>query len=69
MFSGPAFPLMGAYFPSWILCFFIALVIVLLLRVLFIRIGLDDLLPFRLTAYTAMVIAIACGLALVIYGR
>jgi len=34
-----------------------------------IRIGLDDILPFRLTAYTAIVIAIACGLALFVYGR
>lgn len=69
MFSGPSFYIFGAFFPSWMLCLFIALIIVLLLRVVFIRTGLDDLLTFRLTAYTAMVIAIACGLALVVYGR
>lgn len=67
--SGPSFSLLGAYFPSWMLCLLIAILITLLLRVVFIRIGLDDILPFRLTAYTAIVIAIACGLALFVYGR
>lgn len=69
MFSGPSFYVFGAFFPSWMLCLFIALIIVLLLRVVLIRTGLDDLFTFRLTAYTAMVIAIACALALVVYGR
>ena len=67
--AGPSFALFGAYFPSWMLCLFIALIAVILLRVIFIRIGLDDLIPFRLTAYTALLIAIACGLALFVYGR
>ncbi|MCL7999955.1 hypothetical protein M8994_17095 [Brucella sp. 21LCYQ03] len=51
------------------LCLLIAVVITILVRVVMIRIGLDDVLPFRLTAYTAIVIAIACGLALFVYGR
>jgi len=67
--SGPSFSLLGAYFPSWMLCLLIAIVITILVRVVMIRIGLDDILPFRLTAYTAIVIAIACGLALFVYGR
>lgn len=69
MFSGPTFYVFGAFFPSWLLCLFVALIIVLLLRVVFIRTGLDDLFAFHLTAYTAMVIAIACAMALVVYGR
>jgi len=51
------------------LCLLIAIIIAILLRVVFIRLGVDDILPFRLTAYTAIVIAIACGLALFVYGR
>jgi len=51
------------------LCLLVAIVITILLRVVFIRLGVDDILPFRLTAYTAIVIAIACGLALFVYGR
>lgn len=67
--SGPSFPLFGAYFPSWMLCLFVAIIITVLLRAVFIRLGIDDLLPFRLTAYTAIVIATASGLAFFVYGR
>lgn len=69
MFSGPSIYIFGAFFPSWMLCLFLALIIVLLIRVVFIRTGIDDLLTFRLTTYTAMLIAVASVLALVIYGR
>ncbi|MFC4625930.1 YtcA family lipoprotein [Daeguia caeni] len=67
--SGPSFSLFGAYFPSWMLCLGIAIVLTIIIRILFIRIGLDDLLTFRLTTYTAITIAIACGLAYYVYGR
>lgn len=67
--AGPSFSLFGAYFPSWMLCLLIAIIITLLLRVVFIRLGIDDILPFRLTAYTAIVIAIASSLAIFVYGR
>ncbi|MBC8716750.1 hypothetical protein H5024_03830 [Ochrobactrum sp. Marseille-Q0166] len=67
--SGPSFSLFGAYFPSWMFCLLVAIIIALLLRVIFIRLGIDDILPFRLTAYTAIVIAIASSLALFVYGR
>lgn len=69
MLSGPSFALFGAYFPSWMACLFFALIIVIMLRVVFIRVGLDDVLSFRLAAYTAMVIAIASGMAILIYGQ
>lgn len=69
MLSGPSFYIFGAFFPSWMLSLFVALIIVLLVRVIFIRTGLDDLLTFKLTAYTAMVIAITCAMSLVVYGR
>jgi hypothetical protein len=51
------------------LCLAIAIVITIVLRAIFIRTGLDDILVFRLITYTGMVIAIACGLALFVYGR
>jgi DNA-binding XRE family transcriptional regulator len=67
--SGPSFSLFGAYFPSWMMCLAIAIIVTVMLRAIFIRTGLDDILAFRLITYTAMVIAIACGLALFVYGR
>ncbi len=67
--SGPSFYLFGAYFPSWMLCLLVAVVTTLLLRVVFIWVGIDDILPFRLTAYTAIVVTIACAVLLFVYGR
>lgn len=69
MIQGPSFYLVGAFFPSWMLCLAAALIIVLVVRLIFIRIGLEDLLTFRLLTYTAMVVAIAYAFALIIYGR
>lgn len=69
MLQGPSFYLVGAFFPSWMLCLAAALIIVLVVRLIFIRIGLEDLLTFRLLTYTAMVVAIAYAFALIIYGR
>ena len=67
--SGPSFYLFGAYFPSWMLCLLVAVVVTLVVRAVFIWVGIDDILPLRLTAYTAMVVTIACAVLLLVYGR
>lgn len=69
MLQGPSFYWGGAFFPSWMLCLAAALIIVLVVRLIFIRIGLEDMLTFRLLTYTAMVVAFAYAFALIIYGR
>ena len=51
------------------LCLLVAVIVTLVVRAVFIWVGIDDLLPFRLTAYTAMVITIACAVLLLVYGR
>jgi len=51
------------------MCLGIAIIVTVVLRAIFIRTGLDDILAFRLITYTGIVIAIACGLALFVYGR
>lgn len=70
--SGPANPslsLFGAYFPSWMLCVLAGILGALVIRVVLIRIGIDDLLPLRLVVYTSIAAALAFVLALVIFGR
>lgn len=69
MVQSPTFYMVGAFFPSWMICLAGAILIVLIIRLIFIRTGLDDLLTFRLITYTAMVVAIALALALFIYGH
>ena len=48
----PSVPLFGAYFPSWLICTAAGVIGAVLVRVLFIRIGLDAQLPLRLLLYT-----------------
>lgn len=69
MLSNPSIPLFGAYFPAWMLCAFIALLVTLLVRAIFVRVGLDDILPLRLTSYTALAVAVGCALALATFDR
>lgn len=67
--SIPSYPLLGAYFPSWLISAAFGIIVTLALRAVFIRIGLDDLLPWRLAVYASIAAAIACLWALTVYGR
>lgn len=52
--GAPAFPLVGAYFPDWMLCAMIGIGASLLLRALFLPVGIDAVLGFRLLTYVAL---------------
>ena len=65
----PSFPLFGAYFPAWLACATFGIVGALVVRVVFVRIGVDDVLPWRLLVYTCLGAGIAFALALLVYGR
>ncbi len=65
----PSFPLFGAYFPAWLACAAFGIVGALVVRAVFIRIGLDDVLPWRLLVYTCLGAGLAFALALLVYGR
>ncbi|MFK4826082.1 YtcA family lipoprotein [Paenochrobactrum sp. BZR 588] len=69
MVHSPTFYMVGAFFPTWMICLAGAIAIVLIIRMIFIRTGLEELLTFRLITYTAMVVAIAFALAFLIYGH
>ncbi|MGU3574959.1 YtcA family lipoprotein [Brucellaceae bacterium C25G] len=69
MVQSPTFYMIGAFFPSWMLCLAGGIISVMIIRVVFIRVGLDDLMTFRLITYTAMVFMISLALAFFIYGR
>lgn len=67
--SAPTYPFLGAFFPAWMLYAFVSVILTLMVRGVFIRVGVDDLLPLRLTSYTALAIAIGCALALATFDR
>jgi hypothetical protein len=65
----PSVPLFGAYFPSWLICAAVGVLGAVLLRVIFVKIGLDELLPLRLLVYTCIAAIMGLVLALTLYGR
>lgn len=67
--TSPAVPLFGAYFPSWLICLLAGVIGSVLVRVVLVRIGLDDGLPFRLLTYTCVAAIIGFVLALTVFGR
>lgn len=67
-FSSPSYALFGAFFPSWMLYASIALIVTVMVRAVFIRVGVDDALPLRLVTYTAIAVATTSALALIADG-
>lgn len=67
--TAPAIPLFGAYFPSWLLCALIGILGAVIVRLVFIRAGLDDALPIRLPVYVCIAAAIGFAVSLLGFGR
>lgn len=57
----------GSYFPSWLLCAAIGIIGAVLVRVIFIRLQIDDFLPFRLLGYITVAVIIAISTSLVFF--
>ncbi|MGV0816529.1 YtcA family lipoprotein [Martelella sp. FLE1502] len=62
-------PFFGAYFPSWIACSLIGIVGAVVVRLVFIKIGLDDVMPLRVIVYLFLAIAIGLAASLILFGR
>ncbi|MFG1280592.1 YtcA family lipoprotein [Xanthobacter autotrophicus] len=67
--GAPAIPFFGAYFPSWLLCALVGILGAVIVRLVFIRLGIDDALPARLPVYVCLAAGIGFLLSLVSFGR
>ncbi|WON78413.1 YtcA family lipoprotein [Serratia sp. UGAL515B_01] len=67
--DAPSFSLLGSYFPSWLACAFIGVVAAAAARVFFIRIGIDEALPWRLFVYLCLALAVAFVCSLLVFAR
>ena len=59
----PSFLIMGSYVPSWLVGAFISIPFTLLLRLVFIRLRIDDALPVRLLVYLGIALLFTLGFA------
>ncbi|CNH72280.1 YtcA family lipoprotein [Yersinia pekkanenii] len=67
--AAPSFALLGSYFPSWLACAFIGVIAAVMARVLFIRVGIDEVLPWRLLVYVCLALAVAFICSLLLFAR
>ncbi|MBS7698148.1 hypothetical protein KIO76_12870 [Chelatococcus sp. YT9] len=67
--AAPSIPLFGAYFPAWLACAVAGILGAVILRVVFIQIGVDDVLPWRLLVYVCLALAIAFAFSRFVFGR
>lgn len=67
--EAPSFPLLGSYFPSWLACAFIGVMVAVIARILFIRVGIDDVLPWRLLVYVCLALSVAFMSSLLLFAR
>lgn len=67
--GAPAIPLFGAYFPSWLLCALVGILGAVAVRLVFIRLGIDDALPARLPIYVCIAAGIGFLVSIISFGR
>jgi len=67
--GAPAIPFFGAYFPSWLLCALLGILGAVVIRLVFIRTGIDDALPARLPVYLCIAAALGFLVSLIGFGR
>lgn len=67
--QAPAFTVLGSFFPAWIACALLGIVVAVMVRVVFIRTGIDDVLPARLLVYTCLALVVAFLSSLLIFAR
>jgi hypothetical protein len=59
---GPEINLVGSFFPSWMLCAAIGLVVTLLARRVLVRVGVDPYLGPPVLVYTSLAVLVTLAL-------
>lgn len=67
--GAPSIPFFGAYFPSWLACALVGILGAVVVRLAFVRLGVDDALPARLPVYVAIAAGTGFLVSLLSFGR
>lgn len=66
--GAPSFPLVGAYFPAWMMCAIIGILAAVGFRVAFLALGIDAILRFRLFTYVSLGVLMALLVWALVFG-
>lgn len=67
--AAPTVPMFGSFFPSWLICLVTGVIATVVLRGIFILVGLDDILRWRVPTYMSMALGLTFLLSFMIFGR
>lgn len=65
----PSLAIAGSYFPAWLLMCFASIAGTILIRLLLIRLGIDEVLRFKLFFYTCLALSLCFALVLTLYSH
>lgn len=69
MSAAPTIAMFGSFFPSWLICLFSGVVATVILRTVFIIVGLDDILRWRVPTYMSMALGLTFLFSFFFFGR
>ena len=65
----PSIAMFGSYFPFWLISLFAAIILTVVVRIVFVVIGIDDILRWRVPVYFAMALSLTCLISFFFFGR
>ncbi|MFI4919754.1 MAG: YtcA family lipoprotein [Legionellales bacterium] len=67
--SAPSQNILGSYFPSWLLCAVIGIILTVLFYILFLKMGVDKYIPGKLLVYPGLIISLTFFIWLIWFGN
>lgn len=63
----PTFNILGSFFPSWLICLFMGIVLAAIANRIFVRFAIDKELLWPVVVYPCLALFFACALWLVLF--
>ena len=67
--SAPSRNILGSYFPSWMLCALIGIVLTVGVQRILVRAGIDEAIPVKLLAYLSLTVSLTFLTWLIWFGN
>jgi hypothetical protein len=67
--SSPSQNIVGSYFPAWMICALIGIILTVIIYVCFSKIGIDEFIPAKLLIYVALAFSLTFIIWLVWFGN
>jgi Na+/phosphate symporter len=67
--SSPSQDILGSYFPSWMLCAVIGIVLTVIIHIVLVKTGIDEFIPVKLLVYLGLIIALTFLIWLIWFGN